>query len=556
MPQIKINGTEHVFPTGLNVLEACQSIGIQIPHFCYHPALRSVGSCRMCKVEVIQGGRSRIDISCKVDICDGLEILTDTPAVQKARQATLEFLLANHPVDCPICDDAGECLLQNYYMLYGKHDSRMVEPKVLHRKAFGIGKHIVLDSERCVLCTRCVRFLEEITHTQELGVFGMGVREELMLKPGAILDNEYSGNVVDLCPVGALTDKDFRFKRRVWYLKSTPSVCQGCSRGCSVRIDWDDNPFHEHKQSQQTKHHRTETTTYQRIQRIKSRENPFINGHWICNRGRYGYLPTDSSDRLLNAFIRSDDGIKAATVYDAVSLMAKGINSAIKGNKNKVAVVLSPALTNEEVFAVWSLFSKKLGLPNIDHRIPVDPEWQGDDLLITPDPYPNRTGCEWLGIQPDQDGVGVKTLPDAISSGKIDTLISILVDPTEYLDSSRLKKLKRVYSILRNKPEIENSVEEILLPATAWGEYEGTFTNFQGRTQRLEKALESLGDAQPVWKLMVELSAALKKNVRWQSCSDVFRGFASEVGFLEGIAFESIVPEGVTVESSQMRATG
>lgn len=556
MPRIKINGTEHEFPSGMNVLEACESIGIHIPHFCYHPALKSVGSCRMCKVEVIQGGRSRIDISCKVEVCDGIEILTDTPGVQKARQMTLEFLLANHPVDCPVCDDAGECLLQNYYMLYGKHLSRMREPKVLHRKAFDIGEHIVLDSERCVVCTRCVRFLEEITHTHELGVFGMGVGEELMLKPGSKLDNDYSGNVVDLCPVGALTDKDFRFKRRVWYLKSTPSICQKCSRGCNIRIDWDENPFHEHKRNIQTATHRTGATEYQRIQRLKPRDNPAVNGHWICDRGRYGYRSTDSSDRLKSAYIRSENGMKPATLADSIGIMAKGISSSIKGNKNKVAVVLSPVLTNEEIFAVWSLFRKKLNLPNLDHRIPIDPGWHGDDLLITPDPFPNRTGCEWMKVYPDEGGIGLDALPEAIASGKVDTLISILVDPSEYLDDGQLKKLKHIYSILRNKAELSGLSDEIILPAAAWGEYEGTFTNFQGRTQRLEQAIVPLGDAQPVWKLMMELSSALKKNLRWQSCSDVFRGYAAEVGFLEGVTFESIGPEGITVESSQMRATG
>jgi len=208
MPKVKINGAEYEFPAGMKVLEACQQVGIHIPHFCYHPLLKVVGTCRMCKVEITQEMRgqkqSRIDISCRVDVAEGMEIQTDTPAVRKQQQMTLEYLLANHPLDCPICDDAGECELQNYYMEFGRHPSRMREAKVTKRKAYDIGRSIVLDSERCVLCSRCVRFVSDITHTYELGIFGMGSTEELMLKPNARLDNDYAGNVVDLCPVGAL----------------------------------------------------------------------------------------------------------------------------------------------------------------------------------------------------------------------------------------------------------------------------------------------------------------------------------------------------------------
>ena len=216
-------------------------------------------------------------------------------------------------------------------MEHGRHDSRIHELKHRKRKAYDAGKSVVLDSERCVLCSRCVRFLEEITGTYELGIFGMGHREELMVRPGTALDNDYAGNVVDLCPVGALTDKDFRFKRRVWFLQSASSICQLCSRGCNVRIDYDVNPFHEHKRNLLMRTYRTDQTRYARIQRIKPRENDEVNDHRICDYGRYGYRDTDAADRLLHAQIRTEKGIEPTDVSNALKQISSGITTAIGG---------------------------------------------------------------------------------------------------------------------------------------------------------------------------------------------------------------------------------
>ncbi len=545
MPKVKINGVEHEFPPGMNVLEACKKVGIEIPHFCYHPLLKVVGSCRMCKVEVIQNDRKRIDISCNLQVADDMEILTDSPAVKKAQRMTLEYLLINHPLDCPVCDDAGECELQNYYFEYGKHDSRMRELKVRKRKAFDIGKSIVLDSERCVLCSRCVRFLADITHTYELGIFGMGSTEELMLKPDSKLDNDYAGNVVDLCPVGALTDKDFRFKRRVWYLKETPSICQLCSRGCNVRIDWDLNPFHQQKKNYKMRNFRTEQTEMQRIQRIKPRENFDVNGTWICDHGRYGYHPTDAGDRLEKPVIRDGAELKTVEFSDAVKEIASGLTTALKTHKSKVAVALSPKAANEEVFAAWSLFRKKLELPNLDHRIPIDPEWSGDDLLRTPDPFPNRLGCEWIGFLPDENGIGVKDLDEQIIGGKVDTVLFILADPKDVLDVKSLKKLKRVYAIIRNLPDESMEFIDAALPAAAWGEYSGTFANFEGRIQRFEKAFDALGESKPVWQWIIDLSTVMKKSLRWDQDKDILNSLAENVHYFKDLTFEKIGSKGM-----------
>ncbi len=552
MPKIKINNNEYEFPVGTNVLDACKQINVHVPYFCYHPVLKVVGSCRMCKVEVTQGGRSRIDISCNVQVADGMEIQTATPEVRKARQMTLEFLLKNHPLECPICDDAGECKLQDYYFKYGQHDSRLVDPKIHKRKAFDVGNKIVLDSERCVLCSRCVRFLSDVTHTNELGIFGMGSHEELMLSPGSRLDNDYSGNVVDLCPVGALTDKDFRFKRRVWYLKSVPSICQGCSRGCNVRIDYDLNPFHLHKKDQMMKTHRTETTELQRIQRIKPNENEAVNGHWMCDHGRYSYRDTDSADRLQHAMIKLDGELKQVEMSEAIQVMADEVNRCIGKKQSKMAVVVSPKATNEDLFAIRTLFRTKLELAHLDHRVPPRDEWHGDNLLRTPDPFPNRTGCEWIGIEPEEGGIGIADLSEKILSGKIDTVLTILADPRDFLDEEALKKLKNRFVILRNiSTELESWVDAAL-PAAAWGEYKGSFTNFHGRVQRLEAAFDPLGDAQPVWKLITQLAAAVKKPIKWREYDQMLAALSRNIKFYEGCCWETIGSTGITVGEKKM----
>ncbi len=548
MPKVTINGVEHDFSPGMNVLEACRSVNVQVPHFCYHPLLKVVGSCRMCKVEVTQESRgrksSRIDISCKVEIAEGMEIRTDTPEVKKQQQMTLEFLLANHPLDCPICDDAGECQLQNFYMEYGLHSSRMREPKVRKFKAADVGRSIMLDSERCVLCSRCVRFLSDVTHTYETGIFGMGSTERLNVVPGKRLDNDYAGNVVDLCPVGALTDKDFRFKRRVWYLKSADSICQGCARGCNVRIDYDDDPWHDHKRNFLMRTHRTEATAYQRIQRLKPRENPAVNQCWICDVGRYGYKDTDAADRVLSPMLRTSGALTEASAEAVVKEIAAGILASLKNNPGKIAVVASPVLTNEELFAAATLFQKKLNLPNVDHRLPIDPEWRGDDFLRSVDPYPNRLGCEWIGLNPATGGIGIADLDEAVGKGKIDCLICLEADPRNFLSGAALKKLKRRYLIVRRLLSGLVDYADAALPAAAWGEYRGTFVNYEGRVQKLNEAFPPLGEARPVWRWIVELASAMKNSLRWDDNVDLLRSLGEHYRQFTGLTFDSIGPQG------------
>ena len=266
MPTLEIDGRQVTVEAGVTVIQAADQLGLEIPHYCYHPGLSIAGNCRMCLVEVER--MPKLQIACNTRVLDGMVVRTATPRVSAARQAVLEFLLLNHPIDCPVCDQAGECKLQDYYMDYGRYHSRMPLGRKVHKgKVIDIGPHVMLDQERCILCTRCTRFLDEVTHTSELGVFERGDHCNIDLFPGQRLDNPYSANVVDVCPVGALTSREFRFQARVWYLERTESVCAACSRGCNVDV-------------------------YERrgeILRYRPRYNPDVNKLWMCDAGRLSY---------------------------------------------------------------------------------------------------------------------------------------------------------------------------------------------------------------------------------------------------------------------------
>src|SRR5215831_8898017 len=273
MPKLTVNGKAIEVPEGTNLIEAARMAGVEVPHYCYHPALSIAGQCRLCMVDIEKMPRPQI--ACNTQAAEGMVVETETPRVKDTRRSMMEFHLINHPLDCPVCDQAGECFLQIYYMKHGLYDPRMADEKVHKPKAIPLGPHVILDAERCILCSRCVRFCDEITGTGELGIFNRGDHSEIGLFPGRDLTNNYSGNVVDICPVGALLDRDFRYQMSVWYLKETQSICPGCSTGCNTRINWNTT--------------RTYKTEGRRILRLKPRYNEAVNKYWMCDEGRYNY---------------------------------------------------------------------------------------------------------------------------------------------------------------------------------------------------------------------------------------------------------------------------
>jgi NADH-quinone oxidoreductase subunit G len=486
MPEVIINEQTVEVPDGTNILLAARKLGIDIPHFCYHPGLSVAGSCRMCQVEIEQGDRKRIDLACTNPCSDGMIVRTNTPEVKNLQKAVLEFLLMNHPIDCPICDDAGECKLQNYYMLHGLYDNRLDVEKWHKPKVHPVGPTVVLDSERCVLCSRCVRFCDEIWGERQLGIFGHGSSEMLINYPGRELDNPYAGNVIDLCPVGALLDWDFRFRRRVWYLKSVKSICPLCSRGCNIYLHFDTD--HEYK------------NPGQRVHRIKPRYNSGVNRWWICDRGRYGYKFIDDPERATAPMIAAEPAAWEQALARAEDLIKSTLK---KPGIPSMALLMAPNASNEDVYLALKLFRDALKFENLGYDIPSTDKLQKDHLLLTDDPYPNRRGFQDAGFGSFSNRMEALEILETVHDGKIKGLIVVGSD-LEGMSGvdvdGIMTKLDWLIVVSHDKNRLWKKAT-VALPMAVYAEREGTFTNVNGTVQKFEKAVDPIGEALPQWEI-------------------------------------------------------
>jgi NADH-quinone oxidoreductase subunit G len=462
MPKIKINGREMEVAAGVTVLQAALENGIYVPHFCYHPFLRISGNCRMCLVD-IKPGPPKLSIACNTVVADNMEIDTVGAKVQEARKSVMEFLLKNHPVDCPICDKAGECTLQDYYMLYDLQTSRVSpQEKVKKKKAQRVGKRLVLDSERCILCTRCVRFMAEVIKDECLVIMNRRDQSEVTTFPGKEVDNPYSLNLTDICPVGAWTGQDFRFKQRVWFLESTPSICPTCARGCNILL--------EKRRGE--------------IYRMRPRVNALVNRCWLCDEGRLNYHSIDDH-RFTAPFISGEAGRNAVGWEEALAKAAGIIREAGANLK----VVVSASLSQEEGRAVIALFKEKLGATLLLHT--GEPGWS-DDFLRQADMNANTRGLTELGI-------GEK-------------LTAAVDGPVLLLDTLCPKPLPGgMVPAIAISPQSSPAVDgaKVALPAASYAETSGTFVNFEGIAQRFERALPPRGQALPYLEILARLAAAL-----------------------------------------------
>jgi NADH-quinone oxidoreductase subunit G len=467
MAKVTIDGIEVEVQDGINVVEAAKAADVHVPHFCYHPSLTVVGQCRMCLVEV--EGMPKLQAGCATPVKDGMKIHVWNEKVDKARKGQMEFLLINHPLDCPICDKAGECPLQDYSFNYGSVDSRYGEFKRTYpgMDRTAIGPHVVQNMNRCIHCTRCIRFCAEITNTNELAFFKRGASTQVSVFPGVPLDNWMSACVADVCPTGALTTREFRFESRVWNLDSADSVCNGCDVGCNIFIG--------HRNGQ--------------IFRYRPRVNPDVNDHWLCDYGRFSYERYET-DRVVVPKVRTEDDYLGISTW---SEAFDAIDAALR-NAQSLRVIASANMTNEEAAMARRLFDL------LDAKV---------DLIVDPiGPIKMKSRTEWLlGTQaaPNFRGVSAAMGVDARDFLNDDFSDSILyVCDAEFSERAKdpavianLRKAKFliVHSWDANHPL--NDFADVLLPSTIHAEKDGTFTNLQGREQEIHQAYSPKGQALP-----------------------------------------------------------
>lgn len=531
VPRLSPDWQGKLVPT--TMIQAAEAVGAMVPHYCYHPKLPIAGNCRMCLVEfgtpalgpdrkpiLNPDGTPKIAkaprpaIACATAISPGMEIYTNTPTVKAMREGVLESLLINHPLDCPICDQAGECKLQEYSVDYGQSASRFVEAKVHKPKAVDLGPRIMLDAERCILCSRCIRFTRDVAGDDALGIINRGSYNTIATYPGTAFDNNYTLNTVDICPVGALTSKDFRFQMRVWFLKETKSLCTGCATGCSVLIG----------------------SREEKVYRYTPRENDAVNGPWMCDAGRLNYKWIHREDRLKDVMVRG----QKSSWTTALSEIAEKLKVAPPGS---VAIIASARQTNEEL---WLLARLKAKLRAISDSIPR--EGEGDRLLVSADRNPNTNGARLAGVCFTEMGINLPKIADSIAKGTIKTLIVFGEDVTKHdFDPELLAKLDTFF-VSDILPSGTTKLAHYLLPGCAHAEKRGTFTSTKGRVQKFMKAVEPPGDARPEWDFLHDLVSNVTGQDGFRTIEGLFNEMAKDLPAFNGLTWAALGDCGVTVK--------
>jgi NADH-quinone oxidoreductase subunit G len=500
---LTVDGKQVTVPKGTNVIEAARAIGVDISAFCYHPGLSVVAVCRQCLVTI--EGQPKLAPSCQAMATDGMVVHTEDPASRKARKQMLEFTLLNHPIDCPICDKAGECVLQSLYFDHDNAASRVDVVKVRKPKVVDLGPTIVLDAERCILCTRCIRVCDEVAGVHQLEMRFRGDHEELSTAPGENLDNPYSINTVDVCPVGALTAKDFRFTMRAWELLATPSVCQGCATGCNMEIQ-----------------HRSE-----RVWRLVPRHNPEVNQYWMCDEGRFTYHALRHK-RLVTPLV---NGLPAR--WDqALAAAARGLRQVLEADRGQVGVVFSPQHTNEDNHAlarlvrdIWRVERFYVGGKALV------PE-RADKILRDADVNPNRRGVK--SILGGDVAAGVSVLEQDLLEGELKALL-VLGHHLPLSDEAlaRAGQLDALV-VIADTEEGLTTRAKVALASAAWAEVHGTVTNRQGLVQRMQQAYEPGGQALPAWEIVTRLAQAAGAALGYTSAGQVFEDMVQKVPDFRG----------------------
>ncbi|PYI47092.1 MAG: NADH-quinone oxidoreductase subunit L [Verrucomicrobia bacterium] len=537
MFNVQIDGVWHQFPKGTRVIEACEQAGSYVPRYCYHKKLSSPGNCRMCLIEMgfprlgpdrkpelgadgkpVINWIPRPQISCAQDVSEGMAVRTNSTLVKECQRGVMEFLLINHPLDCPICDQAGECRLQEFSVDFGNSKSRFLENKVKKPKNVVLGPRVTLDDERCILCSRCIRFCEEIAHDDVLGFVDRGSYTVLTAHPGKRLENNYSLNTVDICPVGALTSTDFRFKMRVWFLKETKSICTSCATGCNTIIGAREDV----------------------IYRQTPRENDHVNSCWMCDYGRLNFKYLEGENRLLEPQIRSDGKLVAADWPAAIAQAALQLK---QFTGNEIAIVASGRMTNEELW-LTSQLAKSLGVQMIDI---VPRRESGDDILLSEDRNPNTNGARLILGSTSEPGAKLMAIAEAVKSGLIKALM-ILKENTMHLGIS-VEQLARLPALIAMNVLSSEATEKatVVLPACGFAEKRGSMINGKGRLQRLNRAVRPPGNARDDWEILRDLLQAVGGGDSISSIEDIFRQISETVPQFAGLTLSKIGDLGVHI---------
>ena len=540
MVNVQIDGVWRQFPKGTRIIEACRSVGSIVPHYCYHPKLTAPGNCRMCLVQTGMpprpapgqepqrdehgyepiGWMPRPVIACANTVAENMGIRTSGELVEKCREGVMEFLLINHPLDCPICDQAGECRLQEHSVGHGRGVSRFIDMKVKKPKNVDIGPRIRLDDERCIMCSRCIRFMDEVAGDPVLGFTQRGTHTTLTVHPGRLLDSNYSLNTADICPVGALTSNDFRFQMRVWFLKETSSIDVNCGTGTNITI-W---------------------TRGNKIHRITPRQNDEVNSCWMPDSHRLNFHYIDGENRLSQPLAKNAAGLHEPTTWSAALASAA---SAIKSfAPDQIAIIASGRMTNEELFLTRAL-AENIGT---QHLSIVPRSGEADHLLVAADRNPNTIGAKLVWETGDPSSK-LDSIRNAVRSGEIKALIVLgedLVSDAGFSsdDLSNLGLLVQLHTLANPTA----SRAHFVLPTAAFAEKRGSMVNLSGRLQRLNRAVEPTGQCRDDWESIRDLICAITGDKHEiHHIEDVFKSIAESIPAFQNLTLSKIGHQGTQI---------
>ncbi len=512
MVSLMIEGRSVSVPEGTTILEAAKTVGILIPHYCYHPGLPVAGVCRMCLVEVEKA--PKLAPSCATTVADGQVVHVHSEKSLDARKGVLEMLLINHPLDCPICDQSGECELQDYTFQEGREDSRYREPKRFN-PAEDFGGDVIYVPNRCILCTRCVRFMDDIAHDPALNVSERGDRALIGKFEGRDLTHPWAANVVDLCPVGALLSKDFLNKARAWELDRTASICPNCTQGCNVVMETREN----------------------QVVRMRPRHNENVNAYFMCDWGRVNYRWMNEKNRAERPMVRRNGLLAIATWEVAISAAARALSG------KSVFVAASPMLSNESLYLLTQLMQGGSGAFRVTEGDEA-PLPGVEDLALRRERAANVYGAETLGFKKTKDLLG------GLKQGDV---LVIAGEDLAGIEASALARASDVIVISSGLPEAASNAS-VVLPIANFSEEEGTVTNLRGRVQRFTQARQAPGETRPSWLVLGDLLGAMGNQTSFSLPSEVFVKLASSTKAFAGLSYDSIGFKGLPLATAP--ATG